>query len=75
MIAKLAYLTSPSDGCYILNFQPIGSEELIQIDVAPELFKNILADGVRLMLHSSFHRVNLSTHESQRDGQATKPVS
>ena len=57
MIAKIAYLTSPAEGRYILNFQPFGSEELIQIDVPPEVFRNILADGVRLMLHSSFHRV------------------
>lgn len=59
MIAKLAYLTSPEDGRYVLNIQPYGSEELIQIDIAPESFKNILADGVRLMLHSSFHRVQI----------------
>lgn len=59
ILSKISYLTSPSDGRYILNFQEHGSDELIQIDVAPESFKNILADGVRLMLHSSFHRVQI----------------
>ena len=57
MIAKIAYLTSPAEGRYLLNFQTFGSDELIQIEVAPELFRNILSDGDRLMLHSSFHRV------------------
>lgn len=70
MIAKLAYLTSPEAGRYILNFQPIGSQELIQIDVAPDAFKNILADGVRLMLNSSFHRVSL-TVEAERNVDPT----
>ncbi len=62
-IAKLAYLTSPAEGRYLLNFQTFGSEELIQIEVAPQSFRNILADGVRLMLHSSFHRVPVSKQE------------
>ena len=65
MIAKLAYLTSPSDGRYILNFQLFGTSELIQIEVTPELFKNILSDGVRLMLNSSFHRVPINRENKQ----------
>ncbi len=74
MIAKLAYLTSPSEGRYILNFQPFGSEELIQIDVAPESFRNILSDGVRLMLNSSFHRVPVTPRETLQDGPLTQSV-
>ena len=66
MIARLAYLTSPSDGRYVLNFQSFESDELIQIDVAPESFRNILADGVRLMLHSSFHRVPIKEEKYER---------
>lgn len=61
ILSKISYLTSPSDGQYILNFQAHGSQELIQIEVAPEAFKNILSDGVRLMLHSSFHRVPINS--------------
>jgi hypothetical protein len=68
MIAKLAYLTSPSDGRYILNFQLFGANDLIQVEVTPELFKNILSDGVRLMLNSSFHRVPLNISENKQNG-------
>lgn len=57
IISRISYLTSPSEGRYVLNFQSFGSEELIQVEVLPEAFRNILSDGVRLMLHSSFHRV------------------
>lgn len=74
MIARIAYLTSPQEGRYVLNFQTFGSEELIQIDVAPESFKNILADGVRLMLHSSYHRVPVNQSEAKRNDQPTQSV-
>jgi hypothetical protein len=57
VISKLAYLTSPESGRYILNFQAFGSEELITIEVAPEQMRNILTDGIALMLRQSFHRV------------------
>lgn len=68
MIARLAYLTSPADGRYILNFQTFGSDELIQIEVAPESFRNILSDGVTLMLRQSFIRIPISqTTESNSD--------
>ncbi len=63
IVSKISYLTSPSEGQYILNFQAHGSEELIQVDVAPESLRNILSDGVRLMLHSSFHRVPITRKE------------
>lgn len=57
-IAKLAYLTSPSEGRYVLHFQPFGTDELTSIEVGPDQMRNILTDGVTLMLRSSFHRVS-----------------
>lgn len=57
MIAKLAYLTTPDPGRYMLNFQPFGSEELISIEVGPDQMRNILTSGVSIMLNNSFHRV------------------
>jgi len=62
-IAKLAYLTSPDPGRYVLNFQPVGTEELIQIEVGPDSFRNILSDGVSLMLRQSFHRVPVTQNK------------
>jgi hypothetical protein len=63
MIAKIAYLTTPSPGRYMLNFQPFGSEDLISVEVAPEQMRNILSDGVALMLRQSFHRVPITQTE------------
>jgi hypothetical protein len=57
MIAKLAYLTTPSPGRYMLHFQAFGSDEQISIEVGPDQMRNILSDGVALMLRQSFHRV------------------
>jgi hypothetical protein len=64
MIAKLAYLTTPEPGRYMLNFQPFGSEELTSIEIAPDQMRNILSDGVSLMLRQSFHRVPVNQTES-----------
>ena len=67
MISKLAYLTSPESGRYILNFQPFGSEELISIEVGPDQMRNILTDGVSLMLRQSFHRVPVTPTEGTHE--------
>lgn len=64
MIAKLAYLTTPDPGRYVLNFQAFGSDELISIEVGPEQMRNMLIDGTTLMLRQSFHRVPIKTNES-----------
>jgi hypothetical protein len=56
-IAKLAWLTSPAAGRYILNFQIFGSEDVVAIEVGPDHMRNILSDGVPLMLRNSLHRV------------------
>lgn len=62
MIAKLAYLTSPAPGRYVLNYQPFGSDDLTSVELAPEQMRNILIDGVTLMLRQSFHRVPVITN-------------
>lgn len=61
MIAKLAYLTTPDPGRYMLNIQPFGSDELISIEIGPDQMRNILSDGVSLMLRQSFHRVPVAS--------------
>jgi len=61
--AKIAYLTTPEPGRYMLNFQPFDSELLITIEVGPDQMRNILTDGVALMLRQSFHRVPLTQNK------------
>ena len=56
-IAKLAYLTTPGPGRFLLNYQPFGSDDLTSIEIGPDQMKNILVDGVTLMLRQSFVRV------------------
>ena len=67
-IAKLAYLTSPAAGRYVFNFQAFGSDELITIEVGPDHMRNILSDGVPLMLRQSFHRVPVETNKENANG-------
>ena len=65
-IAKLAYLTNPSEGRFVLNFQPFGSDELTSIEVGPDQMR-ILIDGTTLMLRQSFHRVPITNQESDSE--------
>lgn len=67
MIAKIAYLTTPSPGRYMLNFQPFGTDELTSIEIAPEQMRNILSDGVSLMLRQSFHPVSIKQTEDAHE--------
>jgi hypothetical protein len=50
MIAKLAYLTTPAPGRYMLNLQICGSDELIRIEIARFHLVNILVDGTAVAL-------------------------
>jgi hypothetical protein len=45
MIAKIAYLTTPAAGRYILNFQPFGTEGLLSVEISKDQMVNILIDG------------------------------
>ena len=67
-IARIAYLTSPSEGRFTLNYQPFGTDQLTSIEIGPDQMRNILVDGVTLMLRQSFVRVPISqTTESNSD--------
>ncbi|WP_155248313.1 hypothetical protein [Bradyrhizobium japonicum] len=70
-IAKLAWLTSPDAGRYVLNFQLFGSEDLIQIELGPDHMRNILSDGVPLMLRQSFHRVPVTANTESANGHSS----
>jgi hypothetical protein len=69
-IAKLAYLTSPGEGRYVINFQVFGSDELMPVEVGPEQMRNILIDGITLMLRQSFHRVPVITNRESANGHS-----
>ncbi len=71
MIAKIAYLTSPGEGRYTINFQPFGTDELTSIEVGPEQMRNILVDGVTLMLRQSFVRVPIQPQAQDEANERT----
>jgi len=72
-IAKLAYLTTPDPGRYVINFQTFGSDDLVKIEVSPDQMRNILTDGVTLMLRQSFHRVPVITNTEDAHERAAGP--
>ena len=52
MIAKLAYLTTPGPGRFVLNFQVCGCEGLQSIEISKEHMANIVIDGAALVLRT-----------------------
>lgn len=66
MIAKIAYLTTPSPGVFILNIQPEGSDGCLRFEISKAHLCNILIDGTSLALREAFvhHRVPLNDRES-----------
>jgi hypothetical protein len=53
MIAKIAYLSTPGPGRYVLNFQPFGSDELQSVEISKAHLANIIIDGTSLALRES----------------------
>lgn len=70
-IAKLAYLTTPSPGRYILNIQAFGSDELMRVEIAKAHLVNILIDGTAVALREDqFNRVPNNSSQESADGSA-----
>lgn len=67
-LAKMAWLTSPDAGRYVLNFQIFGSEEVVAIEVSPDHMRNLLLDGTTHWLRNSLHRVPNNTSQEIADG-------
>jgi hypothetical protein len=75
MIAKLAYLTTPAPGRYLLNIQPFGSDELLRFEIAQAHLANILIDGTALALRDSSNRVpEIKQNESANDGSEARHI-
>lgn len=66
MIAKLAYLTTPAPGRFILNFQNEGCLDVTQIEISKAHLANIIIDGTSIALREAFvhHRVPAIQTES-----------
>jgi hypothetical protein len=68
MIAKLAYLTSPAPGRYMLNIQPFGSDDLLRFEIAQCHLANIVVDGASFALRASSRVPNNTSQESANVG-------
>lgn len=70
MIAKLAYLTSPAPGRYMLNIQTFGSDDLLRFEIAQCHLANIVVDGASFALRES-SRVPATTNTESANGHAS----
>lgn len=71
MIAKLAYLTTPGPGRYVLNIQTFGSEELHRFEIDRAHLANILIDGTAVALREYPNRVPVTTNTENAHERAT----
>ena len=53
MIAKLAFITTPEAGRFIMHLQAFGTGEHFQFEIARSHLANIVADGANLLLRES----------------------
>ena len=63
MIARIAYLSTPSPGVYVLNLQCEGEEGIQRFEISRAHLVNILIDGASLALRESNHRVPFNPTE------------
>jgi hypothetical protein len=50
MIARLAYLTTPAPGVFVLNIQPEGQEGIQRFEISKAHLANILISGTAVAL-------------------------
>ena len=67
MIAKLAYLTSPAPGRFVLHIQPWNSELTSSIEISEAHLANIIMTGTALSLRETSvnHRVPITPTENE----------
>lgn len=65
MKAKLAYLTTPAPGVYVLNVQPEGSDGIERFEISKAHLANIVIDGAALSLREN--RVPMASQEQQAE--------
>lgn len=57
MRARLAYLTSPAPGIFLLNFQSMESDAVLSVEISKSQLAGILITGTDLALRESSNRV------------------
>jgi hypothetical protein len=65
-VARIAYLTTPSPNCFVLNIQPEGEEGILRFEITKAHLSNILIDGCALALRETSvnHRVQSTLTEN-----------
>ena len=66
MKAKLAYLTTPAPGRYVLNFQPEDEKRIYEFEISQAHLANLIIDGTSLALRENqyLNRVPFNPTES-----------
>lgn len=57
--AKLAYLTTPQRGVYVIAYQAEGSDELVEVEISKGHLANVIIDGTTLALREVDQRSEL----------------
>ena len=71
MIARIAYLSTPSPGVYVLNLQAEGEEGIQRFEISRAHLVNILIDGASLALRESTNRVPAASQPESANGRGS----
>lgn len=67
-IARIAYLTSPAPGRFLLNIQPEGTHDIARYEISKAHLANIVIDGASFALReTSVHRVQPTPQTENAD--------
>lgn len=72
MIAKIAYLTTPAPGRYVLNIQPEGEEGCLCFEITQAHLANIIVNGASLALRNMDNRVQNRVSETNSEGRVNE---
>jgi hypothetical protein len=73
MIARIAYLTSPAPGVFMLNFQMEGETGCQRIEISKAHLANIVIDGAALSLREN--RVHPTPNQGTQDDGSHQSVT
>lgn len=67
MIARIAYLTSPKPGCYVICFQEEGFDDLRFLEISEGHLANIVIDGASFALRKLNRVPDLQTESAANE--------
>ena len=64
-VARLAYLTTPAHGVFVLNIQPEDSDDVLRFEISKAHLANVIIDGTALALRDEIAIRSMQAGETE----------